>query len=80
MRWRDQRRSDNVEDRLGHVVRHAVDSRKLIEATGWKPQYSFDEAMRHTVQWYVDNEDWWRPIKSGEFKEYYEKQYRSLKE
>jgi dTDP-glucose 4,6-dehydratase len=66
-----------VEDRLGHVVRHAVDSSRLIKL-GWEPQLSFDKAMRDTVQWYVDNEDWWKPIKSGDFKEYYKQTYKTL--
>ena len=68
----------HIEDRPGHVVRHAVDSTKLKNRTGWHPKLSFEEAMRATVQWYVDNERWWMPIKSGEFKAYYEKAYRGL--
>ena len=66
-----------VEDRLGHVVRHAVDSDRLRRAVGWAPQLSFVDAMEATVRWYVENEDWWRPIKSGEFKEYYQRTYGS---
>jgi len=64
-----------VADRLGHDRRYAVDSSKL-RALGWQPQQSFDEGLAQTVQWYKDNELWWRPLKSGEkYKEYYQKQY-----
>jgi dTDP-glucose 4,6-dehydratase len=68
----------HVEDRLGHVVRHAVDSGRLRARLGWEPALTFDSAMRATVQWYVENEAWWRPIKSGEFKRYYERAYKGL--
>ena len=67
-----------VEDRPGHVVRHAVDSSKLRARLGWAPRLTVDEAMRETVQWYERNEAWWRPIKSGEFKRYYEGAYKGL--
>ena len=63
-----------VEDRPGHDVRYALDNTKINEL-GWKPQYDFQEAMEKTIKWYMENEDWWRPIKSGEFKEYYEEKY-----
>lgn len=66
---------DHVADRPGHVTRHAVDSAKLSSTYGWKPAYDFDESMRRTVQWYVDHPEWWQPIKSGEFRRYYEAQY-----
>ncbi len=64
-----------VPDRPGHVRRHAVDTRKIRERLGWKAAHSFDSAMRKTVEWYRDNEKWWRPIKSGEFRKYYEQHY-----
>lgn len=66
-----------VKDRPGHVTRHAVDSVKIRRSLGWTPQRTFEAAMRTTVDWYRDNQEWWRPIKSGEFKKYYEKQYRT---
>ena len=68
---------EHVQDRPGHVLRHAVDPSKLKGALGWAPRHTFASAMRKTVEWYRDNPDWWRPIKSGEFKKYYELQYRS---
>jgi len=63
-----------VSDRPGHVQRHAVDSTKLRKV-GWKPKHSFAASMSRTIDWYVDHPDWWRPIKSGEFRKYYEGQY-----
>ncbi|MGF1506778.1 MAG: dTDP-glucose 4,6-dehydratase, partial [Anaerolineae bacterium] len=64
----------HVADRPGHDRRYAVDNAK-IEALGWKPTYSLDEALAETVRWYVENEPWWRTIKSGEYREYYQAQY-----
>lgn len=66
-----------VQDRPGHVLRHAVDPSKLRTALGWTPKHTFASAMRETVEWYRNNPGWWRPIKSGEFKKYYEQQYRN---
>ena len=63
-----------VADRPGHDMRYALDTARL-RALGWAPRYSFHEAMEKTVAWYRDNEWWWRRIKSGEYLEYYRKQY-----
>ena len=63
-----------VEDRPGHDQRYALDSNQLM-SLGWSPSKTFEEALQSTVKWYQDNEWWWRPIKGGEFKEYYLKQY-----
>jgi len=63
-----------VPDRAGHDRRYALDVNK-IKAFGWKPSHTFDQALEKTVQWFVANEKWWRPIKSGEYLEYYKKQY-----
>ena len=63
-----------IEDRLGHDYRYSLDSSRL-EALGWRPQYTFPQALAETVNWYVDNEDWWRPIKSGSYGEYYKRNY-----
>ncbi|HKT36608.1 MAG TPA: dTDP-glucose 4,6-dehydratase [Nitrospira sp.] len=69
-----------VEDRPGHDRRYAVDARKLIKI-GWQPTVSFDDGLKATVEWYRHNESWWRPIKSGEFRTYYEAMYaKRLKE
>ena len=42
---------------------------------GWEPQYSFDEYLKKTIDWYTDHQDWWKKIKTGEYQKYYEKQY-----
>jgi dTDP-glucose 4,6-dehydratase len=67
-----------VADRQGHDRRYSIDMSK-VEGMGFRCQTDFDEALRRTVQWYVENETWWRAIKerSAEFKAYYEKQYAS---
>ena len=63
-----------VRDRPGHDRRYALDNEKL-HALGWKHSRTFDKALEQTIKWYVDNEWWWRKIKSGEFRKYYEQQY-----
>lgn len=63
-----------VADRAGHDRRYSVTTEK-IGALGWEPRHSFAEAIAQTVRWYVDNQDWWRSIKSGEYMDYYRKQY-----
>ncbi len=65
----------HVEDRPGHDRRYALTNDKLRRDFGWAPSTDFETAMRETVQWYIDNEWWWRKIKSGEYLEYYRKQY-----
>jgi dTDP-glucose 4,6-dehydratase len=68
-----------VEDRPGHDRRYAVDSSKLTRLTGWLPEVSFEDGIRDTVEWYRDHESWWRPIKKGEFRQYYERMYGQRK-
>ena len=63
-----------VPDRAGHDRRYAIDTSKL-QALGWRSRHTFDQALELTVRWFVENEAWWRPIKSGEYLEYYRKQY-----
>ena len=63
-----------VKDRPGHDRRYSVDSGK-VHALGWRPRHRFAEALASTVDWYRSNEAWWRPIKSGTFRAYYERQY-----
>jgi dTDP-glucose 4,6-dehydratase len=65
-----------VEDRLGHDKRYAIDPSKL-ERLGWKPIYSFESGIKHTVQWYLDNRVWWENIITGHYKYYYEKMYNN---
>jgi len=63
-----------VPDRAGHDRRYSVDSSKL-HALGWKPAHSLADAMAETIDWYLRHEDWWRPLKSGDYLEYYRRQY-----
>ena len=67
----------HVRDRLGHDRRYSVDSSRL-RALGWSPRISLQEGIRQTVEWYLDNEQWWRPLKSGEFWEFYRRNYRPI--
>jgi dTDP-glucose 4,6-dehydratase len=64
----------HVEDRPGHDRRYSLDTTKL-RALGWSPRKRFEDGLRETVAWYRDNRAWWQPIKSGEFRAYYERQY-----
>jgi dTDP-glucose 4,6-dehydratase len=71
---RDESLIDYVADRLGHDRRYSLGSERT-EALGWKAEVDFEEGIRRTVEWYRDNESWWGPIRSGEYREYYERQY-----
>lgn len=64
-----------VKDRPGHDLRYAIDSTKIREKLGWKPKFSFESALKETVKWYKENAVWWKKIKSGEFRKYYEQHY-----
>jgi len=64
-----------VTDRPAHDRRYALDCAKIATELGWKPAYSFEKALRATVDWYLKNESWWRSIKSGEYSRYYKKMY-----
>jgi dTDP-glucose 4,6-dehydratase len=65
----------HVEDRAGHDRRYAIDDAKL-RGLGWSPAHSFGETgLRETVDWYRGNREWWEPIKSGDYRRYYEEQY-----
>jgi dTDP-glucose 4,6-dehydratase len=68
----------HVEDRMGHDRRYCMNVDKLM-ALGWQPEYTHEEAIRSTVRWYVENPWWWEPIRSGEFREYYERVYGQRK-
>ncbi len=64
-----------VQDRPGHDRKYDVDWSKIKTELGWTPQYTFDEWLEKTVQWYKENEVWWRDVKSGEYQKYYKEQY-----
>ena len=64
-----------VADRKGHDLRYAIDSGKLRQELGWRPETGFEEGIRNTIRWYLKNRDWWVEIISGEYRDYYEKMY-----
>lgn len=64
-----------VKDRPGHDRRYAIDSSKIQSELGWKPEFNFDSAIQHTIDWYLKNKNWWERIISGEYQSYYKKQY-----
>jgi dTDP-glucose 4,6-dehydratase len=66
-----------VADRPGHDYRYALDVRRITDL-GWEPRINFAEGLERTVRWYVDHPEWWRPLKSGEYWDYYKKNYRPL--
>ena len=64
-----------VKDRAGHDLRYAIDSSKIQEELGWKPSLQFEEGLKKTVKWYLQNNDWLTNIVSGDYEKYYDKQY-----
>ena len=66
-----------VKDRLGHDKRYAIDAGKIKNELGWQPDFSFEQAIKDTISWYINNKEWWGRIISGEYQEYYKKQYSS---
>jgi dTDP-glucose 4,6-dehydratase len=66
-----------VADRPGHDYRYALDVTRITDL-GWEPRVTFEEGLERTVGWYVDHPEWWRPLKSGEYWDYYRKNYRPL--
>ena len=71
---RDDSLIEYVTDRPGHDRRYSLSSEK-VAALGWEPAVHFTEGLRRTVDWYRDNEWWWDPIRGGDYREYYERQY-----
>jgi dTDP-glucose 4,6-dehydratase len=72
---RDESLIEYVTDRPGHDRRYSLSSDKLRRELGWEPRVGFEEGLAQTVEWYRDNRWWWEPIRSGEYREYYERQY-----
>jgi len=64
-----------VSDRPGHDRRYALDTGKIESELGWEPATSFDEGLRETIEWYGENQSWWRRTKSGEYTRYYQRMY-----
>ena len=65
----------HVTDRKGHDRRYAIDPTKIHKELGWLPETKFADGIKKTIQWYLDHEDWWQPIISGEYQQYYQKMY-----
>lgn len=73
---KDESSIQYVTDRLGHDRRYAIDAAKIKRDLGWEPTRSaWPGALENTIKWYVENETWWKRVKSGEYRHYYEKQY-----
>lgn len=72
---KDESMIEYVRERLGHDRRYAMDFSKIKQELGWEPQTNFINGMEKTVEWYKNNVEWWKKIKTGEYAEYYEKQY-----
>jgi dTDP-glucose 4,6-dehydratase len=68
-----------VEDRLGHDRRYAIDSSKIKRELGWQPSFSFEQGVMETIKWYINNQEWWKRIISGAYKEYYKQLYGGKK-
>lgn len=64
-----------VEDRKGHDMRYAIDPTKIHNDLGWLPETKFEDGIKKTIDWYLNNKKWWKDIISGEYKEYYNKMY-----
>ncbi len=71
---RDESLIEYVKDRPGHDRRYSLGSDKTM-GLGWEAQVGFEEGIAKVVDWYRSNEEWWEPIRSGEYREYYERQY-----
>jgi dTDP-glucose 4,6-dehydratase len=64
-----------VKDRPGHDLRYAIDASKINKELGWKPSVTFEQGLEKTIEWYLSNEEWLKNVTSGEYANYYEKQY-----
>jgi dTDP-glucose 4,6-dehydratase len=64
-----------VKDRAGHDRRYAIDATKIQTELGWTPSVTIEQGLRRTVQWYLDRPDWWKPLLSEEYQEYYRQAY-----
>lgn len=68
----------HVKDRPGHDRRYAIDNTKITNQLGWKPKYTFEEGIKETIQWYLDNREWIDNIVSGDYINYYERMYSGI--
>lgn len=66
-----------VTDRKGHDLRYAIDPSKITRDLGWCPETKFEDGIKKTIQWYLEHQEWWRDIISGEYQNYYKKMYEN---
>ena len=66
-----------VADRKGHDMRYAIDPTKIQNELGWFPKTNFADGLNLTIDWYINNTEWWKAIISGDYKNYYEKMYKN---
>ena len=66
-----------VQDRLGHDRRYAIDPSKIVNELGWYPETKFEDGIRKTIIWYLDNQKWVEEVISGDYQKYYEKMYEN---
>ncbi|GBR75188.1 putative epimerase superfamily protein [Candidatus Termititenax aidoneus] len=64
-----------IQDRPGHDRRYAIDAGKMAKCFGWRPRYAFEQGIKETLQWYLENQKWVASVKSGDYQKYYAKQY-----
>lgn len=74
---KDESMIEYVKDRPGHDRRYAIDWTTIHNELNWSPAFDFDENLKKTVEWYMNNQDWWKKVKSGEYQKYYKMQYES---
>lgn len=70
---------EHVADRKGHDRRYAIDPTKIQTELGWQPETKFEDGIKKTIKWYLDNRSWWEHIMNGEYQHYYERMYGSRK-
>ena len=66
----------HIADRKGHDLRYAIDPKKISDELGWYPETRFADGIKATINWYLENREWWQEIVSGSYKEYYRRMYR----
>jgi dTDP-glucose 4,6-dehydratase len=64
-----------VKDRPGHDRRYAIDNTKITTELGWRPAYTFEDGLRETISWYIENENWLDGVINGSYKDYYRETY-----
>jgi dTDP-glucose 4,6-dehydratase len=68
----------HVTDRLGHDRRYAIDASKAQRELHWTPRHTFEAGLLETIRWYQQNESWWRRVKDGDYRQYYDRTYGEL--